>query len=91
MATIRRLNPEDVKQVFDSLKHNQMPCESLKYSIVVVGSNGMKLSPPSYEFQGKSRDDCFGWESYCIHFQLTMRLINLLRWAVRSFETTEEN
>lgn len=60
MATIRRLNPEDVKQIFDSIKHNTMPCESLKYKIVVVGSNGMKLSPPSYEFQGKKHFDYFG-------------------------------
>lgn len=70
MATIRRLNPEDVKQVFDSLKHNIMPCESLKYSIVVVGSNGMKLSPPSYEFQGKIAMTVLDWSYTLFIFNL---------------------
>lgn len=51
MATIRRLNPDDVKEIFDSLHKNNFPSEKLKFHIVVVGCNGMKLSPPSYEFQ----------------------------------------
>lgn len=53
MATIRRLNPDDVKQIFDSLHKNKLPPEKLNFSIVAVGANGMKLSPPSYEFQGR--------------------------------------
>lgn len=52
MATIRRLSDSDVRSIFESLHHNHPPPPHLKFRIVPVGSNGLKLSPPSYEFEG---------------------------------------
>lgn len=51
MSTARRLSNDDVKSIFDCLYNNIFPPERLRFQIVVVGSNGMKLSPPSYEFK----------------------------------------
>lgn len=51
MTTVRRLSPEDVKKIFDCVYNNKEPPEKLRFQIVVVGSTGMKLSPPSYEFE----------------------------------------
>jgi hypothetical protein len=54
MATIRRLSDADVRSIFESL-HGSKPAPShLKFQIVPVGPNGLKLSPPSYEFEGKT-------------------------------------
>jgi hypothetical protein len=56
MATIRRLSDDDVRAVFEALHNNtkeQLP-PHLHFSIVPVGPDGLKLSPPSYEFEGKS-------------------------------------
>ncbi len=42
---------DDVKVIFNCLFKNKCPPERLRFKIVVVGSNGMKLSPPSFEFE----------------------------------------
>ena len=52
MATIRRLSDEDVKAVFDCVHNNRPPPADLPFHLVNVGPNGLKLSPPSYEFEG---------------------------------------
>jgi len=52
MATIRRLSDEDVKAVFDCVHNNRPPPSDLPFYLVNVGPNGLKLSPPSYEFEG---------------------------------------
>ena len=54
MATIRRLSDADVRAIFESLHGNLPPPPHLKFKIVPVGPNGLKLSPPSYEFEGTS-------------------------------------
>lgn len=57
MATLKRLNDDDVRAVFECLHSSshsslllQLP-EHLQFRIVPVGPGGHKLSPPSYEFQ----------------------------------------
>jgi hypothetical protein len=52
MATIRRLSDTDVRAIFESLHGNSPPPPHLEFQIVPVGPNGLKLSPPSYEFEG---------------------------------------
>ncbi|GKY93081.1 hypothetical protein MPSEU_000276400 [Mayamaea pseudoterrestris] len=50
MATIRRLEDKDVRSIFECLHEGKPPPFRLSFQIVPVGSNGLKLSPPSYEF-----------------------------------------
>ena len=50
--TIRRLSDDDVRTIFECLHHGAPLPDRLKFTIVPVGANGLKLSPPSYEFQG---------------------------------------
>lgn len=53
MATIRRLSDEDVRSVFEAVHDNRQPPSHLQFQIVPVGPEGLKLSPPSFEFEGK--------------------------------------
>ena len=53
MATIRRLSDADVKAVFDCVHNDRPPPANLSFQIVNVGPTGLKLSPPSYEFEGE--------------------------------------
>lgn len=49
---VRRLTNEDVRTIFDCVYNDKIPDdERLKFKIIVVGQNGMKLSPPSFEFE----------------------------------------
>ena len=56
MATMRRLSDPDVRSIFECLHNNKAPPPKLKFRIVAVGPTGLKLSPPSFEFEGKSHD-----------------------------------
>lgn len=48
---IRRLTNDDVRTIFDCVYNDKVPSDKrLMFKIIVVGSDGMKLSPPSYEF-----------------------------------------
>ena len=52
MTTVRRLSDSDVRGIFESLHGGIMPPPPhLQFQIVPVGPNGLKLSPPSYEFE----------------------------------------
>ena len=52
MTTVRRLSDSDVRGIFESLHGGMMPPPPhLQFQIVPVGPNGLKLSPPSYEFE----------------------------------------
>lgn len=52
MATVRRLSNQDVISIFDCVHNNRIPRQRrLAFKIVVVGPHGMKLSPPSYQFE----------------------------------------
>lgn len=50
MATIRRLSDDDVRAIFESVHNNRLPPPNLMFKVVPVGPNGLKLSPPSFEF-----------------------------------------
>lgn len=52
MTTIRRLSDDDVRAIFESLHGDHQPPSHLRFQIVPVNSHGLKLSPPSYEFEG---------------------------------------
>lgn len=51
MTTLKRLNDDDVRAVFDSLHNHSPPPPHLQFQIVPVGPRGLKLSPPSHEFE----------------------------------------
>eukprot|EP00980_Cylindrotheca_fusiformis_P008912 scaffold1900_cov123-Cylindrotheca_fusiformis.AAC.38 len=51
MSAIRRLSDDDVRAIFECLHGNQRPPPGLTFQIVPVGPDGLKLSPPSHEFQ----------------------------------------
>jgi|AntRauTorckE5430_2_1112549.scaffolds.fasta_scaffold16656_3 hypothetical protein len=53
MSALRRLSNDDVKKIFDCVHNNKVPPQRLAFQIVVVGPNGMRLSPPSFKFEGK--------------------------------------
>ena len=50
----KRLTETDVKLIFSCLTNNQQPPTKLRFKIIRVPQNGLKLSPPSFEFNGKS-------------------------------------
>jgi hypothetical protein len=52
MTTMRRLSDGHVCAIFQSLHRNHLPPPNLKFRIVPVGADGLKLSPPSFEFKG---------------------------------------
>ena len=49
----RELSNDDVVEIFRCIHTNRVPEKRLRFQIIVVGSNGMKLLPPSYKFDGK--------------------------------------
>ena len=52
MATIRRLSDLDVRAIFEAVHQNRPPPSHLEFRIVPVGPDGLKLSPPSHQFEG---------------------------------------
>jgi len=50
MNTIRKLENEDVRAIFESLHDKKPPPPGLKFQIVPVGPEGLRLSPPTYTF-----------------------------------------
>ncbi len=69
MSALRRLSEDDVKTVFECVCNNRYPPASLRFQIIVVGPNGMKLSPPSYEYPGEF--------PYILRLALYLRTIGL--------------
>jgi len=53
MTTVRRLADADVRSIFESIHDNKPAPHHLKFTIIPVGPTGLKLSPPSFEFEGK--------------------------------------
>jgi len=51
MATARRLSDDDVKAVFDCITFNKLPSPTLPFKIIPVESDGLRLSPPSHDFE----------------------------------------
>ena len=56
-AVVRRLADNDVRAIFECIHDNKPRPEHLPFTIVPVGTSGLKLSPPSYEFEGKNLHD----------------------------------
>jgi len=52
MGTRRILSSDEVTKIFDCMRENKIPPKTLQFAIVPTGPDGMKLSPPPYEFQG---------------------------------------
>ena len=50
MATVRRLSDEDVQSVFDCIYGNMLPPPRLAFHIIPIGHDGLRLSPPSHQF-----------------------------------------
>jgi hypothetical protein len=50
----KRLTEPDIQAVFRCLWSNQQPPKRLEFRIIRVPQNGLKLSPPSFEFDGES-------------------------------------
>jgi hypothetical protein len=55
-SAIRRLSDANVRAIFECLYNGTPPPPELPFVIVPVGPTGEKLSPPSFEFEGKQRD-----------------------------------
>jgi len=73
---LRRLDNEDVRAIFECLHDGKPPPNDLAFRIVPVGSNGLKLSPPSFGFEGtssvrRSFNDC-----YLVSIHLTYRFLS---------------
>lgn len=50
----KRLTEPDVQAVFSCLSSNQPAPKRLAFRIIRVPQNGLKLSPPSFEFDGEN-------------------------------------
>lgn len=50
MASIRRLSDDDVRAIFECVHNNTNAPSHLPFQIVPVGTDGLKLSPPSFQF-----------------------------------------
>lgn len=53
MASIRRLSDDDVRAIFECVHNNTNAPSHLPFQIVPVGTDGLKLSPPSFQFDGE--------------------------------------
>lgn len=54
MATAaRKLENDDIRAIFESLHDNKPPPPGLDFQIVPVDSDGLRLSPPAHEYEGK--------------------------------------
>jgi len=75
MNTIRKLDNEDVRAIFESLHDKKPPPPGLKFQIVPVGPEGLRLSPPTYAFDGTFCIDMYGLlRTNTIYYNLTMCL-----------------
>lgn len=84
---IRRLSDSNVRSIFECLYSNKPPPADLQFVIVPVGPNGEKLSPPSYEFDGKlvfkNTKTCSSSHSFTDLNLVTQTLYsNIRRWLV---------
>ena len=52
-TTVRKLENDDVRAIFESLHDNKPPPPGLNFRIVPVDSDGLRLSPPAHEYEGK--------------------------------------
>lgn len=60
----KRLTETDVKLIFSCLTNSQQPPTKLRFKIIRVPQNGLKLSPPSFEFNGESFSrSSIGWRT----------------------------
>jgi len=90
MTTLKRLKDEDVNTIFDCIRvKGQKPPPHLTFQIIKTGPDGMGLSPPSYEFEGKQL--CHRLSLHVLELKpLTIMLLSTIcfprrpsRWLVR--------
>ncbi len=87
-ASNRRISINEVKSVFDCVTKNKSPPKDLQFEIVLVGSNGLKLSPPSYEYKGETDSSKFlpSLSNYMDLINFSSLKINF-RWTLCFIET----
>ena len=50
---VRNFQIDDAQAIFDSLRGGEPHPSRLNFKIVLVGSDGLRLSPPTYAFEGR--------------------------------------
>lgn len=92
LTATRRLSDDDVRSIFESLHHSiPAPCH-LKFKIIPVGPNGLKLSPPAYEFEGRLKA-VFSTSRSAYHLLGLIfhnHAVICIRRSVRAFASYEE-
>ena len=91
MNTIRKLENEDVRAIFESLHDKKPPPPGLKFQIVPVGPEGLRLSPPTYTFDGTfshiDMSDLFVYtlcsHNVCHSFDMSPLFTDRDRWNLR--------
>ena len=63
----KRLTETDAKAIFSSLANNEQPPDGLDFRIIKVPQNGLKLSPPSLEFDGEASKATFSLGTALCH------------------------
>lgn len=85
MATaVRKLENDDIRAIFESLHDNKPPPPGLDFKIVPVDSDGLRLSPPAHEYEGKT-SVAFIFLTTDVRFRvrLTLNFICRQRWNLR--------
>lgn len=95
MTTVRRMPDADVRAIFECLHNNRPPPPHLKFQIVPAVPNGLVLSPPPFEFEGKClclRCSCL-LDSLlaCLVAHLIVLPLSSFRWLLRPLKAAQEN
>jgi hypothetical protein len=98
MATIRRLSDDDVRAVFEAVHDNRQPPRHLQFQIVPVGPEGLKLSPPSFEFEGEQHMKVLAMATFELNFKRqhshtlvsSLVLLSNNRWTLHLAQAAEE-
>lgn len=93
MATLRKLTDTEVRAIFESLHGDSQPPPHLKFKIVRCQAHCQKLSPPSYEFEGKHEE---GYRNLkftvlsCTAIYFSKSKSCYCRWPIRFAKTGEK-
>ncbi len=78
MELSRCLSRDEAKSIFSCIRNNVRPPKSLRFRIIVVPNDALKLSPPAFDYEGEYNQDfalsaqwlvsLVGWISCCRSF-----------------------